>query len=268
MKKAYVTTLCNGDGYLPGVLVLGRSLEATGTQADRVVMVTPDVTTDAREELAKRGWAVRLVDPVANPSLDKMLYPRFETVFTKLCAWQLSDYERVVLLDADTLVLQNVDDLFDRPGFAAAPDFFMPDRFNSGVMVLEPSQDVFDRMLAALKQHGSYDGGDQGFLNEFLGDWYAMPVENRLPVGYNMANFIYQFMRAHPHVKATLEKNAKIIHFLVQKPWQARTILTGGSEAWFTRYFEVYPEKAHSWSHKLHAFEDSTFDYLSSLVLD
>lgn len=268
MKKAYVTTLCNGDGYLPGVLVLGRSLEASGTKEERVVMVTPDVTTDAREELARHGWTVRLVDPVANPSIDKMLYPRFETVFTKLNAWRLVEYDRVVLLDADTLILQNVDDLFERQSFAAAPDFFMPDQFNSGVMVLEPSQAVFDRMIAALSEHGSYDGGDQGFLNEFFTNWYAMPVANRLPVGYNMANFIYQFMRGHPHVKATLEKNAKIIHFLVQKPWQATTVLTGGSEAWFTRYFEVYPEKARMWSHKVHAFEDSAFDYLSALVLD
>jgi glycogenin glucosyltransferase len=268
MKKAYVTTLCNGDNYLPGVLVLGRSLEASGSTEERVVMVTPDVSTDARDELAKHGWKVRLVDPVANPSLDKMLYPRFETVFTKLCAWQLADYDRVVLMDADTLVLQNVDDLFEREGFAAAPDFFMPDHFNSGVVVLDPSQAVFDRMIERLNAHGSYDGGDQGFLNEFFGDWWAMPVANRLPVGYNMANFIYQFMRGHHHLKATLESKAKIIHFLVQKPWQASTVLTGGSEAWFKRYHEVYPEKEHGWSKGYHAFEDSTFDYLSSLVLD
>jgi len=40
MKTAYVTTLRNGDAYLPGVEPLGQSLEANRTRVPRVVMVT------------------------------------------------------------------------------------------------------------------------------------------------------------------------------------------------------------------------------------
>ena len=32
-------------------------------------------------------------------------------------------------IDADTVVVQNVDDLFDRPAPAFAPDVFPPDKF-------------------------------------------------------------------------------------------------------------------------------------------
>jgi hypothetical protein len=53
MKKAYVTTLYNGDGYLPGVEVLGRSLEVSGSREMRIVLVTSDIETPARERLAK-----------------------------------------------------------------------------------------------------------------------------------------------------------------------------------------------------------------------
>ena len=42
-----------------------------------------------------------------------------------------------MLLDADTIVVQRIDDLFDRPGIAAAPDFFLPDQFNSGVFIFQ-----------------------------------------------------------------------------------------------------------------------------------
>ena len=66
----------------------------------------------------------------------KLLFPRFAQVFTKLRVWELHDFDRVVWLDADTIVVKNVDDLFEREGFAAGPDFFKPDHFNSGVMVL------------------------------------------------------------------------------------------------------------------------------------
>jgi alpha-N-acetylglucosamine transferase len=267
MKKAYVTTLYNGDGYLPGVEVLGRSLEVSGSREMRIVLVTSDVGTPTRERLAKHGWQVRDVEGIVNPAADHLLFSRFASVFTKLRAFELVDFERVVLLDADTLVLQNVDDLFERPPFAAAPDFFLPDRFNSGVMVIEPSDSMFRRMMEALAVAGTYDGGDQGFLNTFFADWYAMPVPHRLPVGYNMAHFIYQFLRGHPTLRKTLEREAKIIHYMVQKPWQAKATLTGGSDAWWKLYFEVHPEKAKAWKAGAHAFEDWTFDHLVSLVL-
>ena len=161
MKKAYVTMLCNGDGYVTGATVLGKSLEASRSNVPRVAMVTADISAAARSRLAAQGWEVRDVEPIANPAADALLvFPRFGAVFTKLRAWELTDFDRIVLLDADTLVLQNVDDLFERPGFAAAPDFFLPDRFNSGVMVIPPSKETFDRMVAALSSAPSYDGGD------------------------------------------------------------------------------------------------------------
>lgn len=268
MKRAYVTLLSGGDAYVPGVEVLGRSLVRSGSVVPRIAMVTEDVGAEARQKLRDQGWDLRDVEPIANPSPDNALFPRFDRVFTKLRAWTLTDLERVVVLDADTLVLQNVDELFDRPGFAAGPDFFLPDRFNSGVMVLDPSQDTFDRMVRALAEAGSYDGGDQGFLNSFFPDWYAMPVVHRLPVGYNLPSFIFQFLRGHPTLRATLEREARIVHYLVQKPWKALSTLTGASEIWWDTYFLAHPEKARRWKERIHAAEDLTFDTLAAWVLE
>ena len=44
---------------------------------------------------------------------------RFVRVFTKLRALGLTDYAKVVMLDVDLLVTQNIDDLFDLPAPAA-----------------------------------------------------------------------------------------------------------------------------------------------------
>lgn len=268
MKKAYATTLCNGEGYLPGVEALGSSLAASGTREARVVMVTPEIRPVTRDRLSEQGWTIREVLPIENPnpSTQQML-PRFGAAYTKLRAWELVDFDRVVFLDADTIVLQNVDDLFDRPEVAAAPDFFLPDRFSSGVMVLEPRSATFDRMVSALSAAPSYDGGDQGFLNVFFAGWYAMPVEHRLPVGYNLAHFIYQFMRAHPAAWEKLRPEVKVVHYLVQKPWRARSTLTGASEIWWDAYFHVHPEKAQDWRHRLHEMEDWSFDMLAHWIV-
>jgi len=267
MNRGYVTMLCSGDGYLPGVEVLGKSLEASGSTEQRIVLTTPDISRRARERLETLGWDVREVEPISHPSVDRLLFPRFANVFTKLRAWELLDLDRVVFLDADTLVLKNIDELFERRGFAAAPDFFLPDHFNSGVMVLEPSTRTFKRMLEVLAASGTYDGGDQGFLNTFYPDWYSMPVEHRLPVAYNIAPFIYQFMRGHLILKEGLEGKIKVLHYMLQKPWQAKATLTGGSEAWWHMYFELYPEKRERWGNRVHSFEDWTFEQVISFVV-
>jgi lipopolysaccharide biosynthesis glycosyltransferase len=263
MKKcyAYATTLTHGDAYAPGVEALGRSLEATGTDVPRVLMVTPDVPHGALVRLADQGWILRGIEPVKNPTpLSQQLFPRFDKVFTKLRAWELVEYEKVVLLDADMVVRKNLDHLFDRPEVAAAPDFLLPHSFNSGLMVLDPSRRTFDRMMRALAESPTYDGGDQGFLNTFFGDWFNGPGERRLPTWYNLPNFIYQFMRGHPSLREQVEREAAVIHYLVQKPWQSASTVTGGSELWWSHYLGVHPEADSGWKRRLHAMEDKSFD--------
>ena len=84
--------------------------------------------------------------------------PELGVTFSKLHAWCLTQYTKCVFLDADTLVLQNVDELFDREELSAAPDIGWPDCFNSGVFVFEPSRDTFNNLVAMARQTGSFDG--------------------------------------------------------------------------------------------------------------
>jgi alpha-N-acetylglucosamine transferase len=211
MRNAYVTTLSGGDAYTPGVEALGRSLAESGTREPRLVMVTDDVSQEARSRMRTQGWEIVPVEPIESPTPEaSLVYPRFANTFTKLRAFGLSDLDKIVLLDADTIVLRNVDELFERPGFAAAPDFFLPDRFNSGVMVAEPSPQLLEQMLERLAVTPSYDGGDQGFLNEFVPDWYSLPVAHRLPAGFNMHHFVFQFLMSHQSLKNQLLSEVKI----------------------------------------------------------
>ena len=60
------------------------------------------------------------------------------------------------------------------------PDVGWPDIFNSGVMVFSPGEDKFKELMDLLKEKGSWDGADQGLLNEWRGtNW------NRLSFTYN-----------------------------------------------------------------------------------
>ncbi len=261
MKTAYVTLVCGGDAYVPGAEVLGRSLGATGTDRPRIAMVTADVSESAIRRLERQGWSPRLVEPIPNPRGDgDLLLPRFRNVFTKLRAWELEEVDKAVFLDADTLVLQRIDELFDHPEPAAASDFFLPDHFSSGTLVLEPSRRTLDRMLAALPTTDTYDGGDQGFLNSFFGDWWGMSRDHRLPVTYNLAHFIYQFVLHHDHLTERVLPEIKVVHYILQKPWLAHPTLAGGAGIWWRTYFDGHPEEDASWKRRLHAMEDYTFE--------
>lgn len=93
--------------------------------------------------------------------------------FTKFHLWNQTQFSRVVFFDADVLVLQNVDELFSLPDdvpFAASPELGFPDVFNSGMMVIKPSQDVFSTLTRLAGTEASFDGGDQGLLNQYFGD--------------------------------------------------------------------------------------------------
>jgi len=103
------------DEYVPGVEALGRSLDASGTRAAKVLMVTPEISKPTRGKLAGEGWIIREIAPVENPHpATAQLFPRFAGTFAKLRAWDLTEIEKLVLLDADTIVLRSVDELFDR----------------------------------------------------------------------------------------------------------------------------------------------------------
>lgn len=75
-------------------------------------------------------------------------------------------------------VLCNIDELFDREEFSAAPDSGWPDCFNSGVFVFQPSLKTFNLLLQFASEHGSFDGKftGPGLLCDVLGETYIGDV--------------------------------------------------------------------------------------------
>lgn len=100
--------------------------------------------------------------------------------------FRLTQYSKVIFLDADTLVLRPISHLFSLTApFSAAPDSGWPDAFNSGFMVATPSDATFEGLMTMMSERGSWDGGDQGLLNDFFPDWH------RLSFTYNVTPSAY-----------------------------------------------------------------------------
>eukprot|EP00201_Polytomella_parva_P011545 CAMPEP_0175073890 /NCGR_PEP_ID=MMETSP0052_2-20121109/20886_1 /TAXON_ID=51329 ORGANISM="Polytomella parva, Strain SAG 63-3" /NCGR_SAMPLE_ID=MMETSP0052_2 /ASSEMBLY_ACC=CAM_ASM_000194 /LENGTH=325 /DNA_ID=CAMNT_0016341895 /DNA_START=35 /DNA_END=1009 /DNA_ORIENTATION=+ len=167
--EAYVT-LIYGESFVLGARVLGRSLKETETTRDVVALVTDSISNASIITLEGEGWRVARVATVKNPGRGPQAgqgYPsRFWAVYTKLYIFSLTEYRKVVFLDADMLILQNMDVAFKCPGFCAA--LRHSERFNTGMMVLEPSQELFQDIMDNIVKMPSYTGGDQGFLNSYF----------------------------------------------------------------------------------------------------
>ncbi|CAN1274004.1 UDP-glucuronate:xylan alpha-glucuronosyltransferase 2 [Linum perenne] len=119
----------------------------------------------------------------------------------------LTDYDKVIFIDADIIVLRNLDLLFHFPQMSAiGNDVWI---FNSGIMVLEPSNCTFKILMDKRSEIVSYNGGDQGFLNEVFVWWHRLP---------RRINYLKNFW-ANTTNEATVKNEVYSIHYLGLKPW-------------------------------------------------
>ncbi|XP_074463277.1 glycogenin-2 isoform X1 [Larus michahellis] len=217
--QAFVT-LATNDVYCQGALVLGQSLRNHTTSRKLAVLITPVVSSGMRSVLRSvfdEVIEVDTLDSADSVRLALMQRPELGVTFTKLHCWTLTHYSKCVFMDADTLVLCNVDELFDREEFSAAPDSGWPDCFNSGVFVFRPSLKTYNLLLRFAAEHGSFDGGDQGLLNSFFSNWATADIGKHLPFLYNLSSSaVYTYVPAFNH----FGRDAKVVHFLgATKPW-------------------------------------------------
>ncbi|XP_032082196.1 glycogenin-2 [Thamnophis elegans] len=233
--QAFVTLVTN-DFYCHGALVLGQSLRNHKTSRRLAILITPQVSREMRAALRTIFDSVVDVKEIdSNDLVHLTLLKRLElgVTFTKLHCWTLTQYSKCVFMDADTLVLCNVDELFERQELSAAPDSSWPDCFNSGVFVFQPSLKTFKHLLQFASEHGSFDGGDQGLLNSFFSSWATKDINKHLPFIYNLStSTVYTYAPAFQH----FGKDTKVIHFLgPAKPWnynynpQTRTVTSNDS---------------------------------------
>lgn len=221
-SEAFFTLIYN-DAYLPGALVLAKALRETNTTKQLAVLIGPEVSSQAKIRL---GQVFDHVIPTQTISITQADAPQFKLLgrpnldrtYTKVNLWLQTQFSKVVFLDADTLPLKNIDSLFDtigsdkKPAIAACPDIGWPDIFNSGVLVTSPNKQTFETLAGRARAGLSFDGGDQGLLNQFFeNNW------KRLPFIYNVTpSASYQYTPAYQHYR----DQVAIIHFIgEEKPW-------------------------------------------------
>ncbi|KAE9966622.1 hypothetical protein BLS_006888 [Venturia inaequalis] len=112
-KRVWTTLITNTD-YLPGLLTLDFSLKKSGSKYPLVALYTDTFPQDGCSALKSRGIPAKKVAYLL-PSVEKDYSndPRFYDCWSKLTPFSLIEYDRVVQLDSDMMVLQNMDELME-----------------------------------------------------------------------------------------------------------------------------------------------------------
>ncbi|KAL6551950.1 UDP-glucuronate:xylan alpha-glucuronosyltransferase 1 [Orobanche gracilis] len=213
-REAYATILHSDYVYVCGAIVAAQSIRMSGSTRDLIILVDGSISDHDRNGLESAGWQVRTIERIRNPKAEKDSYNEWN--YSKFRLWQLTDYDKVIFIDSDLLILRNIDFLFQMPETSATGND--GPLFNSGVMVLEPSNCTFQLLMDHINEIESYNGGDQGYLNEIFTWWHRIPKH---------MNFLKHFwvgdddvMRKKKiHLFEAEPPVLYVLHYLGNKPW-------------------------------------------------
>ncbi|CAL9122192.1 unnamed protein product [Musa textilis] len=246
-KRAYVTFLAGDGDYVKGVVGLAKGLRKVKSAYPLVVAVLPDVPEAHRRLLRAQGCTVREIEPVYPPENQVQFAMAYYVInYSKLRIWNFVEYSKIIYLDADIQVYDNIDQLFDMPDgyFYAVMDCFCektwshsrqysigycqqcPDKvawsaemgsppplyFNAGMFVSEPAQPTYDGLLETLMTTPPTPFAEQDFLN-----MYFEKIYKPIPLIHNL---VLAMLWRHPE-NVELEK-VKVVHYCAagSKPWR------------------------------------------------
>ncbi|MER5793428.1 glycosyltransferase [Streptomyces sp. NPDC001980] len=208
------------ENYLPGFLVLLRSLALSNPGVCEDFVVLYDDLRPA--SIAKiRALHPRIVlqrvndthyDSYVKGDQDNYLVRK---AYFILDIFRLRDYDTVITLDTDMVVLGGLGELLElREGLAAVPQFFYGQhKLNSGLLVIQKEylSDEFCAKIDKAGRSGEYelDKHDQGILNAVLdGDFVRLDAK-------------YNFVKRRLSGDLPVPEDTKILHFTGRhKPWQ------------------------------------------------
>jgi len=257
-KHAIVTMIGSASyvhSYWMGALAMIQSLREVQTRVPNIVVMcrmlqlVPEFALKAFEKLNAT------VIPIENIPLDELhvdIPGTWEGAFDKLNVWTLDQFEKVLFLDADTLIVQNIDHLLNEPeltapytptncqcnaDFSRSPQYFT---LSSGFFVCNPSMERYRQMIElasnpspdpedAAQFGGTWHWGDQEMLKvvftQLSDSWHKLNWEYDLPVGMcacpqrrTRPIYSYHFVCTYPVSKPWSEPFGPLFSTLAPRP--------------------------------------------------
>ena len=234
MKNYSYVTLLTNDSYVYGVALLVETMKQTNTKYPLHVLIIDEVHAATIEILDQLGVTYEYVDVIPTPEdiyehnlkFEANVAATWRNCWTKFRIFEQTQFNKIVFLDADIMILKNLDHLFDCPHMTSCLDgeYFNVwpgwDHFNSGCMVIEPSEKLFNDILNFannLKEEElpTYIIADQEVLNFYYKDW---PDQKELHLD-KYYDIFAPYVPEDDEVIKDIDANCYFIHYVGRKPW-------------------------------------------------
>lgn len=222
------------EAYLCNSLMIFESLSQTESKASKVLLYPQEWDPNSEDSI---GHNLRKMRDNFNVQLSPIEVQHFsgETTwaksFTKLLAFNQTQFKRVISLDSDATVLQSMDELFILPPAPVAMGraYWLEATLSSTLMVIEPSDFEFQRIQDAFRQR-QHDEFDMEIVNNLYGNDCIVTPHRRydLLTGEFRAKNHTRYLGSEEEIwdpEAVLNQ-AKLVHFSdwpLPKPWLAHT---------------------------------------------
>lgn len=239
MRKYSYVSLINTDSYLKGVLCLNESLKAVNSIYQLSVLITNDISEKSIQALkAFNINIIKMDNRIDVPGWIKernvkLKMEHWNNSFDKLLMFELTMFEKIVFIDSDMYVIENIDNLFDKPNMSGVilgksfdSDYYKEwtrTQFSSGLLVVEPKINSIDGLNKVFENIKKSDGaiGDQQVLWNYFYDWSSkkeLHLSERYTVCFEHIDYYLKKLNYNMY-NSNSYNNIAAIHFATPKPW-------------------------------------------------
>lgn len=228
-KYAYVTLLSSQD-YLLALLVLNKSLCSVKSKYPLLVCITENLATETNLNiLQKEHIQYKIISTLTyNANIDQILSSNLKNTASKIQIFSLKDYDKLVYLDCDSLILQNIDDLFNYPN-GAMLHYSNEKKGMSGLFVINPKLHNEQFYIYLIQNYPNIVDGN------LIGDLFFVAIDNQM----------YQIPEIYFINSSVIKKEYKGLHYGLGEEWKKPFLISSLKEILkynqypsYAKYFE------------------------------
>lgn len=281
----YVTYLSNDRDY-KGALLLNYNLKKYNHKYNLACIVLEGVS-DKIKNILKKLNIILYEFNLKNILLEFHFSEEFsnylvnKNYYGKFLIFKLTEYDKIIYLDTDLLIKENIDHLFTYDvtdnktymtydvGQRGNDLVFRKKDFNSGVIVLKPSIYTYSKCYQSLNYF-------ENNKNELFTDQTILNLLNKNnDINVNYLNFKYNYIAILANTKI-IEDMPVIIHFILHpKPWQIidmdesilNTHVYSDSKKYFEEWIDIYFDMVKEQNNKMNIY-NRYFNYNKIFLRD
>lgn len=236
---AYVSIVCSRS-YLIGLVAMYVSLKRTGTVIPLYALIPNKLMIECSNQIqAIRNIGINVLDyhesvPIPQELIDRNKKngdKRFSYTFDKLKIFDLLQFKKIVFLDSDIYILQNLDRLFEMHHMSAmvAGKSYPGNEdwvdLTSGIMTVVPQKGLLEQLEKIIPSVCEMRDscGDQDVLQAYYKDWALHPeldMGEKYGVMASYATYYEDTLGYYYSDDIDDPKAVAIIHFAGEKkPW-------------------------------------------------